>query len=304
MELVALLALATTMGIWALPWALHRGVDPFPWRASLRGQATSVWWGLVSIMSVAGVMMAGRAFGLAGAVASGLALESAFAWTFHRRYSTARRLQTLCAAVATGPAEKTLPALEAALARFRETSELRTNGYEAWAQWTLHAAIRASLAGNPAEALRWAEGIDPKRLSPKARWGHAQNVAALRVSVGDRPGARALLASARRPAEPAPIELGIQAIEGLLEALEGDPLAALARADAALASLREPALKMTWLAARAHALAGSNAHVEARALLHAIRAEHGDLPLRRIANHRGPASAAAEALLATHEAYR
>ncbi len=100
------------------------------------------------------------------------------------------------------------------------------------------------------------------------------------------------------------MERGIQAIEGLLEALEGDPLATLARADAALASPREPALRTTWLAARAHALAASSAHVEAHALLLAIRAEHGDLLLRRIGNHRGPASAAAEALLATQAAYR
>jgi hypothetical protein len=94
-------------------------------------------------------------------------------------------------------------------------------------------------------------------------------------------------------------------VEGLLDALEGDPAAAIARADGALAvAPLAPPVKGTWMAARAHALEASGAHREARALLEAIRAEHGDLPLKRIAGHRGPASAAAEALLAAQVPYR
>jgi hypothetical protein len=304
MYLVLVLALLTTMGIWALPWALGRRADQFRWWATLRDQMTSFWWGAVSIVSFAGVMIGGGRFGLPGAAVSSILLIGAFAWTFQSRFGSARRLQALCASLANGPPDTALRALEAELARHRETSEGRANGYAAWVQWTLHAAARASTAGYPADALRWTEGIDPRRVDRKLRCMHAQHAATFRLLQGDAPGARALLAASPRPAEPKEMELAIQALEGLLEAIDGDAVAALARADAALATAAAAPFRKIWLATRAHALVVSGAEAEARAVLFATRAEHGDLALTGIVRHRGPASAAAEAVLASQAPYR
>ena len=305
MLLVTALAIVNTAIVWALPRALHRSADKLQWRVLLQGRWTWVWWAYVTIVSVAGVVILGRAFGLPAAVGFGLFLDGALAWAFHRRFGTARKLQALCAALAEGPAGAPLQALEAELARFRERSEMRTNGYQAWAQWTLQAALHAHNAGYTADASRWVEGIDLRRVGRAVRCMHAQNAASFRLGLGDRSGARAVLAGAPRPAEPASIEEAIQAVEGLLDALDGDPAAALARADRALTVTSLAAVaKITWMAARAHALEASGAHGEVRALLEALRAEHGDLPLRRIAGHRGPASAAAETLLAAQVPYR
>jgi hypothetical protein len=100
------------------------------------------------------------------------------------------------------------------------------------------------------------------------------------------------------------MELAIEALECLLEAIDGDAVAALARADTALAAGPGASVDTVWLAARAHALVASGAQPEARALLFAIRAEHGDPTLVRIVAHRGPASAAAATVLAAQAPYR
>jgi hypothetical protein len=265
---------------------------------------TSAWWGAVSILSFAGVVIGGGRYGLPGAAVCSVLLIGAFAWAFHVRSRAARRLGALCTALATDPSEATLRVLEAELARHREASEGRVNGYDAWVQWSLHAAARASLAGHTIDALRWTEGIDPRRVGRKLRCVHAQHVASFRLILGDRPGARALLATAPRPAEPEAMELAIQALEGLLEAIEGDAAVALARTDKALATANEGPVKMTWRAARAHALVASGAQSDAHTLLLALRAEHGDLPLTRIVGHGGPASAAAATVLAAQTPYR
>jgi hypothetical protein len=303
---VIALAIATTLGIRALPRALHRSSDAFRWGTGLKG--APLWLAAASIVSFSTVVIAGRAFGLAGAALGSALLLGYFAWWFQRRFGTARRFQTLCAALSTATAtessETALRAIEAELARHREAMELHSNGYEAWAQWTLHAAARASLAGHTADALRWTEEIEGRRVSQTTRNVHLQYSASFRLTLGDRSAVRELLASASRPVEPAAMEIGLQTLEALLEALEGDPAAALARADKVLAAATEPTVKMALLAARAHALEASGAHPEARALLHAIRAEHGDVLLKRIASHRGPASGPAEALLASQAPYR
>jgi hypothetical protein len=308
MLVVTFLATVTTGSIWVLPWIMQRRADTFSWRTALLGQVASLWWAAASIAAFGGVMIGGHAFGVPGAAISGLLVDGVFAWTFHQSFGSTRKLQALCEALATKPAATsvaTLAALEAELARHRERSEERTNGYDAWAGWTLHAGARASLAGHTADALRWTESIDPMRLRRNLRGTYTQHVASFRIATGDRAGARTLIASTSRPVEPVVMEEALQGLEALLEALEGDAIAALARADAALAvPAKKGPVEAIWLATRAHALEASGAPGEARAALYAMRAEYGDDYLRRMVGHGGPASAAAAAVLASRAPYR
>jgi hypothetical protein len=302
---VIFVAILTTASLWALPWMMQRRADAFSWRTAMRWQVGSLWWAAASIAAFGGVIIGGHAFGLAAAAFSGLSIVGTFAWTFRQRFGDTRKLQALCEALGTDGDATTLRALEAELARHRERAEERTNGYHTWARWTLHAAARSSLAGHTAEALRWTDAIDPMRLRQALRGTYCQHVASFRIAAGDRAGARALLASTARPAEPTAMEEALQALEALIEALEGNAVAALGRADAALAvAATDGPVKMIWLATRAHALEANGSAAEARAVLHAIRANQGDELLRRIVRHRGPASAAAEGILASQAPYR
>jgi len=302
MVLVSALAALTICSIGSLPWLLHRRGDAFEWRAIYLEGYASVWWAMVNIVSFAIVYIAGALYGVPGAAVAGALVSGAFAWTFQSRFASSRRLQALCAALSDGGA-KAVEDLEAELARYRERTQVRSNGYVSWARWTLHAAGRASMAGYAAEALRWTEDIDPNRVGPRLRSVYVQHAATIRVTLGDRAGARALIAGAARPAAPAAFEEGLQGLEALLEAFEGDAAKALARADAALASGQSP-VRQAWAAVRAHALEASGASREARAMLLSMRSEFGDDALRRVVRHAGPASAQAAAMLTNDGPYR
>jgi hypothetical protein len=303
-----LLGLAATAAIWALPWVMQRQTDVFSWRGAWTAQVTSVWWGSASIVSFAMVFIAGRAYGIAIAGVAAVVLVAVFAWTFRQRFGGARKLQALCEAldkaVDKPGGEAALAALEFELARRLEMASLRANGYEAWARWSLHAAAHAARAGFTAQALRFTESIEPLRVGASVRGAYTQHLTSFRMSAGDRIGARAALAGAARPAEPPVMEEALQGLEALLDAVEGSAREALMRADAVLA--REPTgpLRAIWLATRAHALAGVERHAEARDVLRALRVEQGDEVLKRIVRHAGPASAAAESVLASQAPYR
>jgi hypothetical protein len=194
--------------------------------------------------------------------------------------------------------------VEEELARLREGADGYPKRYESWARWSLRAAAQASLAGHSADAVRWTDAIDPRRLDRSLRCVYAHRAASLRIGLGDRSGARVVLASAPRPADPAPVEQALAALDGLLDALDGDFVAALARAAEALGAPLDAAARATWLAARAHALEATGAQREAREVLCALQAQQGDMVIKGIVGHRGPASATAAVLLAAQGPYR
>jgi hypothetical protein len=113
-----------------------------------------------------------------------------------------------------------------------------------------------------------------------------------------------VIALLRRAAEPASYERALQALETLLEALEGDAREALMRAEKGLAVRDPDAVRISWQMAEVHALAATGAQANAQDRLRSMRVEHGPLVLGRVAAHRGPASALATALMASDVPYR
>lgn len=305
MDSVFVLAGTATVFVWFTPWLLHRRGDIVPWRGLFQTENARLWWAAMSVASFASVFIVGRAWGLVEAGVLALAIDVGFVVTFHRRFARVRNLERLCAGLSDGGgAVSALAALDAELSRLRDEFDARTQGHEAWAQWTLRAAARAATAGHTAEALRWIDRVDVRRVRRGTRDVHAQYTAAFRIRLGDRDGARALLARMQRPAERPDVEEYLCALDGLITALEGDPRAALAAADRALAERVHPTACAVWQATRAHALEATGTSHEAREVLRALQAEHGDAVLKSVAAHDGPASPAATALFAEQGPYR
>lgn len=306
MIVVVALGIASTVGLLIAPWALHRRTDAFRWQTLFAWKNNVwAWWAQASIVSFAIVIIAGRAFGVPGAVAYLVLFHGAFTYRWHRRYRDPRALERLCAALDGAHAGDALRALDKVLAAHRRDAEEGTTGYDAWAQWHLRVAAKAALAGHAVDAARWAEAIDPKRLGRAGRCAYAQAGAAFRLGLGDRAGARALLASAPRPADSLGMEQALQAFDALLDVLgDGSPAALLGRADEALTGSLHAVARMTWQATRVHALEASGAQAQAREALLALQQQHGDMPLKRIAHHGGPASPVAAVLLIPSTPYR
>jgi hypothetical protein len=299
LEVVAIAVLAAAGGP-AIAIVIARAARP----AATFGPGSGVRFAALAMMTVGAVLAAGHAAGLAGAGMAALAIDGALAVHYVRRRLGQRELQAMCTALATTNDDAAFARVEARLAKLRAANEMHQGGYEACARWTLHAAAHASHAGRPAEGLRWAEAIDPAQVGPTVRAMRAQHVAAFAIGVGDRPRARAVLAGVRRPVSDTTVEGSLAAIEALLDALDGDTEAARAKAERALIRKWHPSVRLIWNAALAHARVAAGAPGEARALLIALRAEHGDFALRRVAGHQGPASALAAALLAGEAPYR
>jgi hypothetical protein len=301
---VTLLAILATGIVLSLPWALHRGTDTFRWQSVYSSSQNRFAWASTSNFAFAFVLITGRGCGLVGAAGAFFLVSGGYAFAFHRRYRSVRTMADLCAALEKAPGSDAVRALDVALERLREDGETRTHGYATWAQWSFRAAAQAVTAGYPADALRWIDALDPRRLDHGLRALHALRCASLCIELGDRDGARAAMMQVARPAQEPLMEQGFGALEGLLDALEGDAPAALARADQALAAPLEASVRTMWRVVRAHALERANAPSAAREVLSALQAEHGDRALRRIVSQRGPASAAAATLLAARAPYR
>jgi hypothetical protein len=299
------LASTATVFAWFTPWLVHRRGDVVPWRSLFQTENARFWWAAVSIASFASVFTVGRAFGLVEGGVLAFAIDVGFVVTFHRRFARTRNLERLCAGLSdVGGAPSALVAVDAELSRLRDEFDAGTHGHEAWAQWTLRAAARAGAAGHTAEALRWIDRIDVRRVRRDTRDVHAQYTAAFRIRLGDRDGARALLARMPRPAERPDVEEYLCALDALITALDGDPRAALSGADRALTERLNPTSRAVWQATRAHALEATGSSHEARTVLRALQAEHGDAVIKSVAAHDGPASPAATALLAEQGPYR
>jgi hypothetical protein len=175
--------------------------------------------------------------------------------------------------------------------------------YDHRAQLVLGIAASVARAGHPEHALAWTTRIEPALLGRPVAAIHAQHEVAFRLGVADREGARRALAQAPRPAI-APWEDALQAMEALLDALEGDAQSAVDRATVALERAPEGAARATWQMARAHGLAKGGALEDAKGVLRAMRGEGGDDLLRRVVAHAGPASRLAEGMLVERGAYR
>lgn len=250
------------------------------------------------------VVLAGRSFGFVPALTFGVLADAAMLAKIGRGVRRARRLGALCAAL-TGPtASSALVELDRELVRLRDAGRHSIGRTRHWARWTLHVAAHASRGGYTGHALRWAESIDEATLDRGLQIVHAQHLAAFRLSSDDRDGARRAIARVRRPAEPASFERALQALETLLEALEGDAREALMRAEKGLAVRDPDAVRISWQMAEVHALAATGAQANAQDRLRSMRVEHGPLVLGRVAAHRGPASALATALMASDVPYR
>jgi hypothetical protein len=299
-----LVALLATVGTLAMPWVFHRGTDKFRWQSVFTTKQAWISWAYFSIVIFAAVLIAGRHYGLAVAAACLLVVDGIYAYGFSRRFRSARHLDALCTTLEKRPTDENVAALGAALAAFRIEGEGRLNGYAVWVQWTHRAAIIAIATGRAEAARRWLDAVDPVRLDHDGRPVHAARLAVTRIELGDRSGARQILARVARPAAVPATEQALAALEGLLEALDGDAATALAKADAALDGPLDPTIRATWRVVRAHALERAGAPAEAREVLLALRGEYGERVLRRIANHGGPASASAATLLASPTPYR
>jgi hypothetical protein len=257
-----------------------------------------------ALVTFTAVLLVGHVFGPVAAIVTAVVALGFLAARVARGSSQGRELQRLCARLGASGDDASVAALDAALERLRRTCEGRSGGYELWGNWVLHAAGQASVADRTADALRWASAPRAPDLSPTLRALQAQCVAAFAITLGERDVARKALAQLRRPAPSPAIEQALLGIEGVLEGLEGDPEAARRRADRALATKLDPRVRIIWQMARAHALATLGESAEVRALLAAVREEHGDFILRRIARQAGPASPLASTLLDSAAPYR
>jgi hypothetical protein len=301
---VTLLAVLATAGVLAMPWAFHRGTDKFRWQSYFTTDQAWIAWAWTSIVTFTAVHLAGQSLGVAGAAATLLLVDGGYAYSFRRRLRSTRNLDALCAALETQPTDEAVAALGAALARFKEEVSGKANAYRTWAQWTHRAVAAAIVAGYAKDGQRWIDAVNPLHLNREGRSIQALRSASIRIELGDRGAARQILAGASRPAAHPRTEEAFCIFEGLLEALDGDAAAALAKANRALAGSLEPSQRAWWWMVRAHALEAMGAPGKAREVLLALQGRLGQRVLRRIANQRGPASAAAAQLLASPAPYR
>jgi len=250
------------------------------------------------------VLLVGRALGTNAAILGAIVILGFFAARFAFGSLRRRDFERLCAKLATSGDDASVAAVDASLERIRRSHEGRSRGYEAWARWVLYAAAQASQADRTADALRWTCALRTEELPPSLRAMRAQYVAAFAIAQGRREQARQALAAVPRPAPSPRIEQALLGTEGVLEGLEGDASAARRRAERALATKLDPAVRLMWQTTRAHALATLGESAEARAVLLALRDENGEFMLRRIARQGGPASPLASALLQDAAPYR
>ena len=248
------------------------------------------------------VYMAGM-FGPGVAVALGLAFNVFFGGRSFQAIGRSVRVRRLLEEVNGPGAASALAALEHEVEGLRGGRGGEKSNYDHRARWVLTIAANVARAGHPERALEWTTRIERGVLGRPLATMHAQHEAAFRLATGDRAGARRAIERASRPAIE-PWEDALLALEALLDALEGDAEAAVARTTGPLAANPPRLSRAMWQMARAHAQARLGATDEARDTLRALRNDEGDALLRRTVAHEGPASRLAESLLAEQGAYR
>ncbi len=162
---------------------------------------------------------------------------------------------------------------------------------------------RGIRAGHARRALAWLEMIPAAKLGVDLHEVYMQYRASAHVRLGERAEARRALQAVPRPARTPGFEEGLQALEGLVDALDGAPTAE-ARATAALAQKLAPTVRTVWRATWAHTLAARHADDELASLFREIRQADGREAIQRIVDHKGPASARAASFLAAEGPYR
>ncbi len=181
------------------------------------------------------------------------------------------------------------------LARRERKADAGT-AYARYARTADTVGVWLDAAGLTSAAVDTMQRVRAADLKPLARAQHVQQLVAFRIRCGDRETARQELATLTRPVPDALWEDAVAALEALLLVLEGDPNQGEARARPALERARQPAIRATWQAVLAHALAAQGARDEAVAILREMRSTHGAEVLSRVVRHRGAASAIAETL--------
>jgi len=267
---------------------------------------SSRWQTIVLALAiVVGTMSAGM-FGPLASLGAGVGLNVLVGGRMlqtTRRGLRVRRLLARLDDASPELATATLAALEHEVEGLRGGRGGEKSDYEHRARWVLAIASSAARAGHATRALDWTTRIEPGLLGRPAAAMHAQHEAAFRIGTLDRQGARAAIARAPRPAI-APWEDALQALDALLEALDGDGQAAADRASRALDATPKGPSRPTWQMARAHGLAKVGSMEDARETLLTLRTEGGDTMLRRMVAHAGPASRLAETILTEQGAYR
>ncbi|MGO8992019.1 MAG: hypothetical protein ACLQVI_01730 [Polyangiaceae bacterium] len=243
------------------------------------------------------------AFGPMTALAAGLACNVFVGGRMFQATRRALRVRRLLKELAGPDATKALGALDHEIEGLRGGHGGEKSNYDHRARWVLSIAANVALAGHAQRALDWTRRLEPVALGRPVAAMHAQHEAAFRIAIGDRDGARQAIARAPRPAI-APWEDALEALEALLEALDGDAQAAVDRTAGALERAPAGPSRATWQMARAHGLAKRGAVEDAREVLRTMRSEGGDSLLRRIVAHAGPASRLAETILSEQGAYR
>jgi tetratricopeptide (TPR) repeat protein len=227
-----------------------------------------------------------------------LALTCAFVVLVPVTWGRVRRARAVEAALAALSNPESRARALADLNHLRGSAPAGTPQYRRWARLAMYIAQQASRADLPEQALAWGEEIDPARLDATALALRTQLIAACSIAVGQRARARAELGRVRRPAGDVLWERALQALETLLDALEGNVEKAEATARREGGLEKEPALRVTWLVAHAHALAALGRREEALDVLRKARDSMPEVKLlERVVRHAGPASALATSLL-------
>jgi|GEM_PF-7082063 len=292
MQVVPLLVPALLVAV--VPVAVFRAAGvPAPSRAYLR-------WALFAVPGLfVAELLASETFGPAVGPLVGLGTNLLVGVTSAVRARAYMRRERLVAELR-GGSPAAIAAVDAVIAGFassRSTRRIEANA------WTLRFAETALVANLPEPALRWLHTLPPV-LEPALAGAAAQYRAAAHLRLGQIVAARHALASTTRPAATPAFELALQALDALVDVIDGAP-GGEARADAALAGAALPdALRITWSMVKAHALAARAAGDEARTLLRELREAHGDEVVARVVRHGGPASGVAERLLASEGPYR
>jgi hypothetical protein len=268
-------------------------------RVTLTSWARTAFVGGILFIGV----LAASALGPVAAVMAGVGLNVFIGGRMLMTTRRAARVKKLLGQVEGPDATRALAALDREVEGLRGGRGGEKSDYEYRARWVLGIAANVGGAGHPRQALEWIARLEPTAMGRVVATMHAQHEAVFRTTSGDRDGARQAIARVPRPAM-APWEDALQALEALLEALDGDAAAAVERSARALDTAATGPSRVTWQMARAHALARAGAVEDAREVIRVMRNEEGAAPLRRLVAHDGPASRLAEVLLAERGAYR
>lgn len=158
-----------------------------------------------------------------------------------------------------------------------------------WCTRILFASNRAHELDRSERALRWVDALEGHPLPPNTRLSLTFYRAALSLSLGQREAARAALERIPARLPSADMEEAAAANRMLLAILDGNsPPRALLEVRARLG--RKTRYADAWSAIEAHLLAAQGDEQAARATLRELRGRSGEVVIKRVARHDGPAS--------------